>query len=210
VKTLVASFGFDIDFITYRISAVKPDRVVLLALYTSREAYSKVEKSYHLISVICKSTKIDCELESIEPSNATRAVLSILEREVKNAGNVEVFLSGGPRILVITLLVASLLLPDELASKIRVVAEGEGFNCRLELDVKSLIERMRIDARSKEILNKIELIDNATFMEISRRAPDIPRSTMYRRLDELLKRGLVEKVNGYYVAKKPLKVECGD
>lgn len=208
MKTLVASFGFDIDFITYRISAVKPDRVVLLALYTSREAYSRVEKSYHLISVMCNSIKIDCGLENIDPSNAGRAVLSILEREVRNADEVEVFLTGGPRILVVTLLVAALLLPDELASKIKVVAEGEGFNCRLELDVKSLIDRMRIDARSKEILNKIELIGNATFGEISREVPGIPRSTMYRRLNELLKTGLVEKTDGYYVAKRSLKVEC--
>jgi len=59
-RTLVATFGFDIDFVLRRLASGRFNRVVLLALYTSEEAYRRVEKAYHTLSIVCKSMNTVC------------------------------------------------------------------------------------------------------------------------------------------------------
>ncbi|MET1160250.1 MAG: CRISPR-associated CARF protein Csa3, partial [Thermoprotei archaeon] len=208
MRILIASFGFDIDYVASRIISVNPQRVVLLALYTTEEAYSRIEKAFHMLSVMCKSMKIDCKLEKIDPKNLHRSVYTILEYEAGNADELEIYLTGGPRILVATLLLVTLLLPSNILLKTKITVEGEGFNCRLTIDPKVIVERMKLDNRDKMIISKLDVLGKATLSEIARVLENIPRSTIHRRLKELEEKGLIYKMNGYYAIKELLEITC--
>jgi CRISPR-associated protein Csa3 len=206
-RTLIASFGFDVDFILRRMATVKSyGRVVLLAIQTS--GFERVMKAYSTLSLVCTSLKKECVLEPIKPGeDIMRPISSILKREVERA-YVDVYLTGGPRILVAALLLSLLTLPKELASKTKVIIEGEGFDCYMELNVALLQEVLRLDTRDKLILQTLVIHSPLTLGELAEMI-NLPRSTTYRRLEELMIKKLVEKTeSGTYRVKNYLQVIC--
>jgi len=204
MKCLVASFGFDIDFVLRRLTIGKYNRVVLVALKTS-EGFERVKKAYSTLSLVCNSLRIECILEPISPSTLFRSVYSILQYEASRASELEIYLTSGPRILVTTLLLSALMLPKDYAMKIKTIVEGEGFDCTVNIDVYKLLERLCLDERDKAIISVIEG-RKLTLSEIVKET-GIPKSTVHRRLEELITRGLVVKTETEtYIAKPTIEV----
>lgn len=206
MRNLVASFGFDMDFVVRRLAAKKYDKVVLVALKTD-EGFEKVKKAYSALSIVCNSLKVDCVLEPVSPSTLFKSVHSILLYEAKKVDELEVFLTGGPRMLVVALLLSTLLIPKEHISKVSLVVEGEGFDCTATINASMLLDVLSLDERDKAIISALES-EELTLSEISRRT-EIPKSTVHRRLEELVKKGLVVKREAEaYVAKLIVDVVC--
>ncbi len=205
-RTLIASFGFDIDFVLRKLASGRYDRVVLAALKIG-DGFERVKKAYSTLSVVCTSLKVDCVLEPITPSVVLRSVQSLLLSEAEKADELEVYLTGGPRILVTTLLLSVLMLPRNLALKTQVLVEGEGFECTLKIDVNTLLGRLSLDERDKTILSVIEG-EKLKLGEIAKKT-EIPKSTIHRRLEELVEKGLaIRTETDTYIAKPLAEITC--
>jgi CRISPR-associated protein Csa3 len=206
-KTLMASFGFDVDFVLRRLASSQDyNRVILLAIQT--DGFERVKKAYSTLSLVCTSLKRECILEPIKPrEDIIRSVFSILSREVEKS-YVDVYLTGGPRILVIALLLSTFMLPQELASKVKVIAEGEGFDCYMEFNVALIQEVLKLDSRDKSILQMLMMYGPLTLSELAERT-NLPKSTTYRRLEELMDKKLVEKTESEtYRVRNHIQVSC--
>jgi CRISPR-associated protein Csa3 len=205
-RVLLASFGFDVDYVLRRLSSQKYSRVVLLGLRT-REGFERVKKAYSTLSIVCTSLKIDCVLEPIDPSNLVRSVYSTLLGETRGADEVEVYLTGGPRILVTALILSTLMLPELEATRIKLVVEGEGFECSMSISVKYLISRLRLDDRDKAILVALE--EGRLLLSEVVKKTGLPKSTVHRRLEELVDKGLVVKTEAEtYMAEPYVDLVC--
>lgn len=198
-RVLIASFGFDIDFVMRKLANREYSKIVLLALYTSDEAFKRVEKAYHTLSVACKSLGVDCILEKIEPEKLIRSLSSTLRANVEDprVERVEVYLTGGPRILVTALVLSTLLLPSTLAERVEISVEGEGFECEARVDLAKYAELVRLDERDKKIVFELQARGPQKLSELES-STEIPRSTLYRRLEELREKRLVEKEEDEY------------
>lgn len=206
-RTLVATFGFDIDFVLRRLASGRFNRVVLLALYTSEEAYRRVEKAYHTLSIVCKSMNTVCELEKLEPAKIFRSVLSILRKAVEESESIEVYLTGGPRLLVTAVVALTLSLPKHLVDKVDVVVEGEGFECEARINASKLVEALKLGERDLKVLLELQARGPSRISELTEYT-EIPRSTLYRKLEDLQVKGLVKKEGDQYVAEEVYSVTC--
>ncbi|MEM4562204.1 MAG: CRISPR-associated CARF protein Csa3 [Desulfurococcaceae archaeon] len=208
-KALVATFGFDIDFVLRKLASRDYETVLLLSLKTSEEAQRKVEKAYSTLKIVCESLKVTCEHRPLEPGGIARSVLSLLKEITEKSSSVELFLTGGPRILVATTLLSALLLPKHLAEKINVVIEGEGFECETTINLSKYQELVKLDDRDMRILLELQARGSQRLGELERYT-EIPRSTLFRRLEELTTKKLVKKEDDRYVAEEFIKTFCED
>ncbi|MEM0470453.1 MAG: CRISPR-associated CARF protein Csa3 [Desulfurococcaceae archaeon] len=208
-KTLVATFGFDIDFVLRRLASKDYGSVVLLALRTSEDAQRKVEKAYSTLKIVCESLRITCELRSLDPEEIPRSILSLLKEVAEKSSRIELFLTGGPRMLIVTTLLSALLLPKYLAEKISIAIEGEGFECETTINLSKYQELARLDDRDMRILLELQARGPQRLGELEKYA-EIPRSTLFRRLEELTEKRLVKKENDKYVAEEVIKTVCTD
>jgi CRISPR-associated protein Csa3 len=146
-------------------------------------------------------------LEPIEPSNILRSAYSTLLGEARGAEEVEVYLTGGPRILVVALIISTLMLPEPEATRTKLVVEGEGFECSMSIGVQDLVSRLRLDDRDKVILTTLEE-GGLKLSEIVKKT-GLPKSTVHRRLEELVEKGLVAKTEAEtYIAKPYVDMVC--
>lgn len=208
-KILVASFGFDIDFVVRRLASKGFKKIVLLTLYTNEEAFRRIEKAYHTLSIVCKSMNIECRIEKLEPDKLMRSILSIIQAEVGDpkAERVEVYLTGGPRMLVIATLISALLLPERLVNKVDIVVEGEGFDCEAEIDLAKLLALLKLDSTNRKIVFELQTRGPQGLSELEN-LTGIPRSTLYRRLKELIEQGLIKRIDSEYIAEDISSITC--
>lgn len=207
-KLLIASFGFDIDFVLKKLASEKYDRVVLVALKT-QSGFERVRKAYSMLSIICNSLKLDCVLETIPPGSLSTTIYSLLEREIETSDEVEVYLTGGPRILVVSLLTSALMLLDTKAVKTRIVVEGEGFECTMKINLSLLLTLLKLDEKDKLIVENLRNT-KYTLAEVSKRT-GIPKTTLYRRTEELIEKGLVVKTEREtYLVEDPVEIVCSE
>jgi CRISPR-associated protein Csa3 len=205
-RAIIASFGFDVDFVLRRLASSRYDRVVLLSLKTP-DGFERVKKAYSTLSIICNSLKIECILEPISPSLLLKSVYSILLHETRSNDEVELYLTGGPRMLIAALLISATMLPVTEARKTRVIVEGEGFECTLTVELSILLEILRLDERDKSIVKTLES-EEQTLAEVSRKT-GLPKATLYRRLGELIAKGVVLKTNTEaYKARQLAEINC--
>lgn len=187
-RTLVATFGFDIDFVVRRITARRYSQVRLLSLKT-REGEERVAKAFHALKAICISMRIDCTLEGLEASGIIRAVYTIL-KNASQKGPVDLYLTGGPRILVVSALVAALMLGEDESSRIQVAVEGEAFEHSWEPKLSLLKQLLSMDDRDRDIVLSLRTLGRASLAELARQA-GIPKSTVFKRLRRLMANGIV-------------------
>lgn len=190
MNILVASFGFDIDFVVRRLSVKKYSEIVLLAVRT--EGFSRIEKSYYALAHICATAGIECKLVPLQLSGLIRSIYSILLEKLSRSSDtqIDLYLTGGPRMLVISSLLASLLLPNVLAERVSIVVEGEGFDYSWSTRADKLIALLHLDRRSREVLMAVATLGKATLSEVSNKT-NIPKATAYRRLKELEEKKII-------------------
>jgi CRISPR-associated protein Csa3 len=195
-RVLVATFGFDIDFVLRRISGRRYERVVLLSLRTP-EGEKRVDKAFATLNAYCLSINIECRLEKLGESGLIRSVFSILVEEARK-GMVELFLTGGPRILVVSALLAAFMLGSEATRRINVVVEGEAFERELEAPLSTLKKLASLDEKSREVVMYTATLRKAGLGELSR-VLGLPKPTVFRRIQKLLGEGILCREGDEYV-----------
>jgi len=198
-EALIATLGFDADFVLRRLMKGAPGRVVLLALKVDEASWARVESAFRLVQAFCSYRRVDCVLEPIGVDRIVAAVYSVLRRELERGCELlELFLTGGPRIMVVSALLAALLLPREHSVKVKAVVEGEAFEASLEVDVDVLQKLFTLGYGERRIL--ITLYNHWQGLTASRVAAlsGTPRTSTYRKLNTLKSLGLVEEANGRY------------
>jgi CRISPR-associated protein Csa3 len=199
IDTLIATLGFDADFTLRRLMRGAPGRVVLLALKVDEGSWARVDSAFKLIQAFCSYRRIDCILEPVNIDRPVMEVYSILKRELEGVKErLELFLTGGPRIMVVSTLLAALLLPPEYSRKVKAVVEGEAFTASLEVDIGTLQKLLTLDHIERRIL--LTLLEHQQGLTAPRIAiiSKTPRTSTYRKLHSLENLGLVEKADGKY------------
>jgi len=199
VGTLIATLGFDADFTLRRLMRGAPGRVVLLALKVDEGSWARVDSAFKLIQAFCSYRRIDCILEPVNIDRPVMEVYSVLKRELEGVKErLELFLTGGPRIMVVSTLLAALLLPPEYSRKVKAVVEGEAFTASLEVDIGTLQKLLTLDHIERRIL--LTLLEHQQGLTAPRIAiiTKTPRTSTYRKLHNLENLGLVEKADGKY------------
>jgi len=197
IDTLIATLGFDADFTLRRLMRGAPGRVVLLALKVDEGSWARVDLAFKLIQAFCSYRRIDCILEPVSIDRPVMEVYSILKRELEGVKErLELFLTGGPRIMVVSTLLAALLLPPEYSRKVKAVVEGEAFTASLEVDIGTLQKLLTLDQR-RILLTLLEHQQGLTAPRIAI-ISKTPRTSTYRKLHSLENLGLVERADGKY------------
>jgi len=199
IDTLIATLGFDADFTLRRLMRGAPGRVVLLALKVDEGSWARVDLAFKLIQAFCSYRRIDCILEPVSIDRPVMEVYSILKRELEGVKKrLELFLTGGPRIMVVSTLLAALLLPPEYSRKVKAVVEGEAFTASLEVDIGTLQKLLTLDHVERRIL--LTLLEHQQGLTAPRIAiiSKTPRTSTYRKLHSLENLGLVERADGKY------------
>ncbi len=196
---MLATLGFTVDFIIRRIADLEHDErledIVLVGLDTGDGTWKRVEQTYNLVSHYLTSIGIRGELKRLR---LAPGLVSDIKDEIVNAlgktgsnGILELFLTGGPRMLIVAVMLAAYTLDDDESSRVRIVSYGEGFPGSIQAWLLHIKALNRLDVESRMILKNIR--DGVSTVKKLLEVMDIPRSTLYKKLDDLARLGLIEK-----------------
>jgi len=176
-----------------RLSAEKFDKVVCVAVKTDENSWKRVEKAYNLIVYFAKSLNTSVFLEPVKPERVVSQVYRILYRVVDESTHVEVYGTGGPRIVVVALFVASLLLPFNIRHRVKFVVEGETFDALLEFKPSDLIEYITLTPEAQTIISHLLHVDAPIRVIDIVRKTGLPKSTVYKVVKRLIDKGFIEE-----------------
>ncbi|NPA96597.1 MAG: hypothetical protein GXO32_03225, partial [Crenarchaeota archaeon] len=166
-----------------------------VGLYTDPPTWQRIEQTYHILSTYLKSQGIEASLEklSIEKGSLIPQARSIIETVLADHPRtpIELYLTGGPRILLASFYTATLTIPDENIERIRITVYGEGFPASITVEIGRLLILARLDEKSREILELIR--DGYNRIESLLTRSNLPRSTLYKKLKDLENLGLIIK-----------------
>ncbi|MCE4611615.1 MAG: hypothetical protein F7B17_06575 [Desulfurococcales archaeon] len=204
---LVASIGFTVDFVAKRVNDIGREKLAetyLVGLYTGDEgAWRRVEQAYNLLANYLKAINVDSELVKVGSGPGLMGSLrNLLYNARRKAsaygfqGVVEVFVTGGPRLLSLAMSLAALLIEAEeravgegLRVRSRIVAYGEAFEDSLTVDVGNFVKLFSLDKLSWRILRELRSERSAKELISSLQTP---KSTLYKRLGDLKNAGIIE------------------
>lgn len=206
---VLASIGFSADFVLRRISDIRgvegPSLVIAVGLDVGDGQWDRVERTFlvlrhYLASIGLESRLLRIRLSSDIVRECRDAIIEALAKA--GQGVVELFLSGGPRLLVVSLLSAAFTLEDRYVDRVRVVSYGEGFPGSVAYRLSILRALSRLDPVEISILRAIreERRRVGDLLEVL----DIPRSTLYLKINKLIKMGLVRRVGSELVLQEGL------
>lgn len=192
---LVATLGFDADLVLRRIREIRsPKRLICFALKVDEQNFKRVESAFELIRFISEKMGFPSELKPFTAeSGLIRSIKVELER-LAFQDDVELNLTGGPRILIVASLIAALLLPENIAKGIYVRIAGERFEAELKTRLTILKALTSLDNDEREILELITEKEQATVTEIAKDI-NIPKSTVYKKVRKIAEKSLVELIN---------------
>ncbi len=203
---LVATVGFTADFVMRRLYDLGRERVtkvIAVSLDVGDESSKRrVEQAYNVLSGFLAGIGLRSELEWIRYGSGMifsgREILIRALRSSEAEDKVDLFLTGGPRILIATMIISALTLPPDLASRVTLTSYGEAFDAKLILNVKTITSFIsNVIGRKAEmlILSEIRSKGGKKGVQSSELLGSlgIPRSTLYKKLKELEEAGLIEK-----------------
>lgn len=193
---VIATLGFDVDFIIRRLSrGLDVSRLVCIGLRADEYGWKRVERAFNLINFYCQSTRVTCILESIGVESAISEFRSIVERELRSTcTKVELYLTGGPRLAVISAVLASLMLSEDLGERVLIVVEGEAFEARLEVPIGVLRRVTCLGDLEKKIL--LEASRRPIRPSELARTLGLHKPTVYRKVRALAEANLLSRVQG--------------
>ncbi len=197
-RILVATLGFSMDFILKRVydrEMPDVDEVVILALWTDEGSWGRIMDAYNLLRMTLDKTGMKSSLHKIPYSSRMIGNLREKLREIalKNPeAGIELFLTGGPRILVVATLLAAVSLREDIVERVTVTVYGENFPGTLNIRLSQILVLNRLDKRSEQILHAIAkgITDSGRLMEEVR----MPKSSFYLKLSELEELGLIKRM----------------
>lgn len=199
---IMASMGFSADFVLRRVTDVQSlrrvDYVVAVGLDAGDGLWSRVEQTFSILRHYLTGVGIGSELRRIRLS--PRIIREARDEIVYGVslsgddGSLELFLTGGPRMLIVSLMVAAYMLDERLIDRVRIVSYGEGFPGSVNIGLRQLRALSLLDEKSRRILESIRsgVSDVKRLTEIV----GLPRSTLYLKLDELRALGLIYNSRG--------------
>ncbi len=197
---LLATLGFGIDFVVRRLRDIHAEgervsKILAVGLWTDEATWARIDQAYSILRSYLQSLGIDSELLRIDLGKASlvREAVKAIAKALAVAGReeiVELYLTGGPRILLAAFYTAALLSP-EWSDRLRVVVYGEGFQASLRVSLGVLRGLIELDQASLKILRVVK--EKGGSISTLLAETGLPRSTLYKKLGELEKRGLVVK-----------------
>ncbi|MEM1927119.1 MAG: hypothetical protein QXS85_00010 [Acidilobaceae archaeon] len=187
---LVATLGFDIDFVARRLSREpRPSRVALVGLRVDESGWGRVRKAFGLLQVFCESVGAECVLDEVRPETAVKEMAGILEREARGGcSELELYLTGGPRIAVAAAILAAIT--GLVGVKAAIVVEGEAFEARLEIPVEPLRRLLSLPEVERRIV--VEAVNPVRPKDIQEKLK-ISKPASYRKLRSLAEAGFLRR-----------------
>ena len=210
---LVASVGFTTDFIVRRLSRGGVRRVVAVGLRVEEDprSWERVEKSFQVLDSFLRTMGIEGELVPVASGGSLlRELTELLLAELRGSACggdcvVEVFLTGGPRILVVSLALATLLLPDEALRRVVISVYGEQFDAELVIRPWYVAVLRGLDAVERKILEALVRLGGSARPSELLVELGIARSTLYKKLARLRRLGLVHSQDGRIVVSRDVE-----
>ena len=204
-RVLVASLGFTVDFAVRRVADLGRGEVrhfIGVGLHSGDEdVWKRVEEAFKLLSHYLTSLGIPSELRVVRLGRSmVREARDALARASSLAGPgglVEVYLTGGPRILTATLVIAALTSTPEVRDKIVITAYGEGFKADFQVHVGLLAKLLSLDEASLGIVHTLARTGGLRAEDL-RNTLGMKRSTLYKKLKELSGMGLLRSEAGIW------------
>jgi CRISPR-associated protein Csa3 len=199
---LIATLGFDADLILRRLTRHGGYRAIkCLGLRVDEASFRRVENAFSTVKFVTERLNTQAELRAFEPGRGlVRGITAEIEKEAAK-DLVEVYLSGGPRLLIVATLIATLLVDPLFLENITIVVEGEGF----EGEIKSRADRLKkLIGLSGEEIDIIKYTAGKDAVKPLNLVKDlkIPKATAYKKLRKLATEGFLEEKNGEYILKQ--------
>ncbi|MEB3774704.1 MAG: hypothetical protein GSR86_07265 [Desulfurococcales archaeon] len=196
-RILIATLGFSMDFILKRVydrEMPTVGEVEILALWTDEGSWGRIIDAYNLLRMTLDKAGVRSRLRKITFSNRIVGDLrkELLEIALENPeAEIELFLTGGPRMLVIATLLAAISLREDIVKRVTVTAYGENFPGTLNTRLYQILVLSRLDKKSELILHAIAkgITDSSRLMEEVK----MPKSSFYLKIAELDELGLIKK-----------------
>ncbi len=206
-RVLFATLGFDADLVLRRVrSGNEYTKIKCLGLRVDDTSFKRVENAFSTVKFVAERLGISAELRALEPGRGLmRGILAEIEREAA-IGEVEVYLSGGPRLLVVATLIATLLVDLHFIENILIVVEGEAFEGEIRSKADWLKELVKLSGEEVNILNYVAGKGRVKPPDLVRDL-DIPKATAYKKLRKFTeKKFLKEESDGYTLSEQFLEI----
>jgi len=195
-RAIVLTLGFDEKFAIralMRAAPLKEDEVVVIIPSIGDE---KSKKALDSVRSFCNiiGTNVDVrEVPVAEPKAAMAIIYKLCSQRLKEGKRLHLNLSGGMRALILETLAAALAAARHIP-EVKVEVELENFSGVVEFTLSDFTLSPP-ESQDLDILTCIKELEDAggraTLDRIASRT-EIPRSTVYRRLLELVRRGYVK------------------
>ncbi|MBP1357997.1 MAG: hypothetical protein JZD40_05880 [Sulfolobus sp.] len=194
--TIIATIGFTSDFLLRRVFDLGKDSVneiIPIALETDTDSKTRIEKAFTNIENVLKTVGVNIHpLEFIKIENGIARAREILIRASSDS-TVDLFLTGGPRILITITIISALTLPSDLSKRIRITTYGEAFEGKFSINVGTITSFLSLDDLDRKILNTIKNFgsEKVSGLKIVKYLRE-PKSTVYKKLRDLEEKSLVK------------------
>jgi len=204
-KALVATLGFDERHVVKSLIDIGMSNVVYIILLVpnwglderSRKAISMITNIAGLAGIE-ESRVIVYEVDVLDFFDSIREILDMFnELYLRGVDEFILSLGGGLRILVIEAYTAALMAPKHISEKIVVRIGIEGRVEHVSFNIKNLPLCLQISEHELTILEKLKK-QITSISELSRET-NTPRSTIWKTLQKLYQKNLVNKLGSRYV-----------
>jgi len=203
-KALIATLGFDADLILRRIRFGRGYlKIKCISLRVDEQSFKRVETAYSTIKFIAEKLGMASELRSF---SLTRGLIRSIIEEIENEAaysEVEILLSGGPRLLVIATFIATLLIDPLFIDRVTIIVEGEGFEGEIRAPASWLKKIIELSGDEIEILNYVAGVERVKPSDLVRDLR-IPKATAYKKLRKLAKHNILREEDNVFIVSEHL------
>ena len=213
---LFAVLGFDERPILHCMlaSGARVEKAVLIQAETGDPTgEARSERVYQMLSEMLKRMGVAVEKRRLKPQQFLENIIRIarlLDEHIGRERRALLVLSTGMRPLILALYTAALYKYSGRSAPVEVCIEPEGMPEITMLLPLSLVTTVADLIRDDKGLRLLEaLMENPEGLTLGdlHRATGLPRSTLYRLLNQLTERGVVEKIEGkLYRLKIPYRI----
>jgi CRISPR-associated protein Csa3 len=164
-------------------------------------SFRRVENAFSTVKFVAERLNIPAELRAFELGRGlVRGITAEIEKEAAR-DLVELYLSGGPRLLIMATLIATLLVDPIFLENITIIVEGEGFEGVIKSRADWLKKLIGLSGEEIDIIKYTAGKDVVKPLNLVKDLK-IPKATAYKKLRELSSEGFLEEKNGEYVLKQ--------
>lgn len=209
---IVATIGFTSDFILRRVFDLgkeKVNEIIPVALETDKDSKDRIEKTFSSIEAVIKALGIKLHpLEFIKLDDGISKGREILIKASKEHP-IDLFLTGGPRILITIMILSALTLPRYIVERVNITSYGEAFEGKLSINAGKITSFISLDEIDKKILTSLKDLEGESEKGVSGlkivKHTRIPKSTVYKKLNDLREKGLIKSINREWKLEEDIK-----